>query len=183
MEYDVFISYSRSDVKHIDKFVERLEGLGFRVWIDRKGIESGDSFKSVIVSAIESSAVFVFFNSYNSNKSPWTTKELGVAITMGKPIIPVKIDKAPYSKEDLFDLINLDYVDYSDPVTRETMMDKFINVVISKCPERWEEILAEKKSQEKDVDDKENEKAIKRRRRKEILLCVLLPFHRRPRCR
>ena len=29
MEYDVFISYSRSDVKHIDKFVERLEEMGF----------------------------------------------------------------------------------------------------------------------------------------------------------
>ena len=79
MEYDVFISYSRSDIKQIDKFVERLEKLGFRVWIDRKGIESGDSFKQVIVSAIEKSEVFVCFNSYNSVKSPWTTKELGVA--------------------------------------------------------------------------------------------------------
>ena len=118
MEYDVFISYSRSDVKHIDKFVEHLEEMGFRVWIDRKGIESGDSFKRVIVNAIENSAVFVFFNSVSSSKSPWTTKELGVAINLSKPIIPVKIDKAPYSKEVFFDLINLDYVDYSDPVTR-----------------------------------------------------------------
>ena len=67
MEYDVFISYSRSDVKHIDKFVERLEEMGFRVWIDRKGIESGDSFKRVIVNAIENSEVFVFFNSVSSS--------------------------------------------------------------------------------------------------------------------
>lgn len=143
MDYDVFISYSRSDVKQIDKFVARLEELGFRVWIDRKGIESGDSFKRLIVNAIEQSAVFVYFNSYNSVKSPWTTKELGVATACGKPIIPVKLDKAAYSKEDLFDLINLDFIDYSDPLTRESMMDKFISVVIAKCPERWEEIQAE----------------------------------------
>lgn len=144
MEYDVFISYSRNDIKQIDKFVERLEEMGFRVWIDRKGIESGDSFKRVIVSAIEKSAVFVCFNSYSSVKSPWTTKELGVATACSKPIIPVKLDKSSYSKEDMFDLINLDYIDYSDPITRESMMDRFVNVVISKCPERWEEIQAER---------------------------------------
>jgi formylglycine-generating enzyme required for sulfatase activity len=144
MEYDVFISYSRSDEKQIEKFVSRLEDLGFRVWIDRKGIESGDSFKHVIVNAIEKSAVFVYFNSTNSVKSPWTTKELGVAIACNKPIIPVKLDKASYSKEDMFDLINLDYIDYSDPITHESMMEKFISVVISKCPERWEEIQAER---------------------------------------
>ena len=172
MEYDLFISYSRHDVKHIDKFVERLEELGFRVWIDRKGIESGDSFKSVIVDAIEKSAVFVFFNSSSSNKSPWTTREVGVAITLGKPIIPVKLDKAPYSRECLLDLINLDFIDYSDAVTREMMMEKFVNVVISKCPERWEEICSEKDGAE----EKEDEKEIKRRRRKEIRTCLLLPF-------
>ena len=176
MEYDVFISYSRSDVKMIDKFVDRLEELGFNVWVDRKGIESGDSFKSVIVNAIENSAVFAFFNSYNSNKSPWTTKELGVAINLGKPIIPVKLDKAPYSKEDMFDLINLDFVDYSDLVTRESMMEKFVGVVISKCPERWEQLTAKHRSEQQENDDKDNEKIAKRRRRKEILLCVLLPF-------
>lgn len=172
MEYDVFISYSRRDVKLIDKFVARLEELGFRVWIDRKGIESGDSFKSVIVNAIENSEVFVFFNSAASNKSPWTTKELGVAITLGKAIIPVKLDKAPYNKDCLLDLINLDFVDYSDPVTREMMMEKFVNVVISKTPERWEEICAAQAGEE----EKEDERLVKRRRRKMIRTCILLPF-------
>ena len=169
MEYDVFISYSRSDIKHIDKFVDRLEELGFRVWIDRKGIESGDSFKRVIVSAIEKSAVFVCFNSYSSVKSPWTTKELGVATACDKPIIPVKLDKAPYSKEDMFDLINLDYIDYSDPITRESMMDRFVSVVISKCPERWEEIQAERAMAAGETGVK-NPISVGR-----ILTCILLP--------
>ena len=169
MEYDVFISYSRSDIKQIDKFVERLEKLGFRVWIDRKGIESGDSFKQVIVSAIEKSEVFVCFNSYNSVKSPWTTKELGVATACNKPIIPVKLDKAAYSKEDMFDLINLDFIDYSDPITRDSMMEKFISVVISKCPERWEEIQALHGSPDgQDV----TKRGISNRRK---WACVLLP--------
>lgn len=174
MEYDVFISYSRKDVKHIDKFVERLEKLGFIVWIDRKGIESGDSFKQVIVNAIEKSSIFVYFNSYSSSVSPWTAKELGVAITLGKPIIPVKLDKASYSKEGLFDLINLDFIDYSDPITRETMMEKFVDVVISKCPERWAELNALNNEVSEDGEGKEND-AVKRRRRKDALMGILLP--------
>lgn len=144
MQYDIFISYSRRDVKLVDRFVERLEQEGFRVWIDRKGIESGDSFKTVIVTAIEESAVFVYFNSAAASASTWTKKELGVATACGKPIIPVKLDHAQYSKEAMLDLINLDFIDYSDPVTRSIMMDKFVNVVVSKSPERWAEIQAER---------------------------------------
>jgi len=166
MEYDVFISYSRNDIKQIEKFVSKLEELGFRVWIDRKGIESGDSFKRLIVNAIENCSVFAFFNSANSVKSPWTTKELGVATACGKPIIPIKLDKVPYSKEDLFDLINLDFIDYSDPITRDSMMDKFIGVVISKCPERWQELQAIRAG---------GNPIINKLSKKRILTCILIP--------
>ena len=60
MKNDVFISYSRKDTKIVDEFVSRLESEGFRVWIDRDGIESGDAFKRVIVKAIKESALFLF---------------------------------------------------------------------------------------------------------------------------
>ena len=176
MEYDIFISYCRKDVKQIDKFVERLEKEGFRVWIDRIGIETGDSFKRVIVSAIEQCEVFVYFNSAHTKESIWTTKELGVATTLGKPIIPVKLDKASYCKEDLFDLINLDFIDWSDPMTHESMMEKFVNVVISKCPDRWEEILKEKSTASEDNESSEKNRIIKHHHWKEALTCLLVPF-------
>ena len=170
MEYDIFISYSRRDVKLVDRFVERLEQEGFRVWIDRKGIESGDSFKTVIVTAIEESAVFVYFNSAAASVSSWTKKELGVATACGKPIIPVKLDHAPYSKEAMLDLVNLDFIDYSDPVTRDFMMDKFIGVVVSKCPERWAEIQAERTGTVEELIA-----ANKKLSRGKSMACVLFP--------
>ena len=130
--YDVFISYSRTNQKIVDVFVSRLREEGFSIWIDRKGIESGDSFKSVIVKAISESNIVLFFSSEASNQSKWTAKEIGLATAFSKPIIPIKLDQAKYGNEVLFDLVNLDFVDYTDPFKRKDMMEKLINVLHSK---------------------------------------------------
>ena len=138
MENDIFISYSRRDTDLVDQFVRRFEDEGFRVWIDRDGIESGDSFKRIIVRAIKESELLLFFSSESSNNSPWTTKEVSVAVHYGKPIIPIKIDKALYNEDVEFDLVNLDYVDYTDPKKQEPMMEKLVRTIKSKLPKRVE---------------------------------------------
>lgn len=138
MEHDIFISYSRRDTDLVDQFVRRFENEGFRVWIDRDGIESGDSFKRIIVRAIKESELLLFFSSESSNSSPWTTKEVSVAVHYGKPIIPIKIDKTLYNEDVEFDLVNLDYVDYTDPKMQEPMMEKLVRTIKSKLPKRAE---------------------------------------------
>lgn len=112
--HDIFISYSRQDADIVKKVSEELMSAGYSVWIDKDGIESGDAFKSVIVKAIESCNTIVYFSSYSSNKSYWTTKEISVAIYEGKNIIPIRLDNSKYNSEIKFDLINLDYIDMSD---------------------------------------------------------------------
>ena len=97
----------------MDEFVNRLEAEGFRVWIDRDGIESGDAFKRVIVRAIKESAIVAFFSSEYSNTSPWTAKEINIAVHYDKPIIPIKLDKTVYNDEVEFDLVSLDYFENS----------------------------------------------------------------------
>ena len=136
MEHDIFISYSRKDTDMVDQFVRRFENEGFRVWIDRDGIESGDSFKRIIVRAIKESELLLFFSSESSNSSPWTTKEVSVAVHYGKPIIPIKIDKTLYNEDVEFDLVNLDYVDYTNPETQQPMMEKLVRTIKSKLPKR-----------------------------------------------
>ena len=139
MKYDVFVSYSRKDTRIVDEFVNRLEAEGVRVWIDRDGVESGDAFKRVIVNAIKESALFMFFSSEFSNTSPWTTKEVSIAVHYGKPIIPIKIDKTIYSEDIEFDLVNLDYIDYSDPTMQQPMMEKLVRTIKSKLPQTSED--------------------------------------------
>ena len=128
-DYDIFISYSRADIKTVSDIVNRFEREGYRVWIDKDGIESGDAFKSTIVSAIERSAIFVFFSSENSNKSEWTAKEIGIANARKKVIIPIKLDHSNYNHGVEFDLINLDYIDYSIRAERSSSIDKLVKTL------------------------------------------------------
>lgn len=148
MNHDIFISYSRKDSKIVDEFVNRLEAEGFLIWIDRDGIESGDAFKRVIVKAIKESSIVLFFSSEYSNSSPWTAKEINIAVHYDKLIIPIKIDKTVYNDEVEFDLVSLDYVDYTDPSMRSMMMEKLVRTVKSKLHERWEEICEAKLEEE-----------------------------------
>ena len=68
-DYDFFISYSRRDTTKVTPIVNFLLENGVKVWIDKDGSESGDAFKSVIVSAIDNASTFLFFSSAASNES------------------------------------------------------------------------------------------------------------------
>ena len=111
-EYDVFISYSRKDSEQVLGIANKLTECGYNVWIDQDGIESGDAFKSVIVKAIKRSQLFLFFSSKTANESPWTVKEVNMAVHLKKFIIPVKLDNTEYDDSLLFDLVGLDYISY-----------------------------------------------------------------------
>ena len=53
MTHDIFISYSRKDLKQVITIRDMIkEKLGAESWIDIKGIESGEQFVNVIVRAI-----------------------------------------------------------------------------------------------------------------------------------
>ena len=109
--YDVFISYSRKDSERVNRIVDILSAQGISAWMDKDGIESGDAFKTVIVSAIDNSGVFLFLSSIFSNSSEWTVKEVNLAIYKKKPIIPIRLDETEYNPSILFDLVGLDYID------------------------------------------------------------------------
>ena len=111
-QYDIFISYSRKDSEIVNQFVTSLTNAGYKVWIDREGIMSGDQFKAIIVRAIKNSSIVLFFSSANSNASEWTVKEISYALKKGKTIIPVKLDDAEYDDSIDFDLINIDFIRY-----------------------------------------------------------------------
>ena len=112
MEYDIFISYSRADTQIVDQFVAKLTDAGYRVWIDREGIDGGDEFKTKIVRAIKGSALVVFFSSAKSNASKWTVKEISYSLKKEKPIVPVKLDETEYAESIDFDLIDIDFIQY-----------------------------------------------------------------------
>ena len=164
-KHDIFVSYSRHDTNVVNEFVERLEREGFSVWIDRDGIESGDAFKKIILQAIKSSAVVLFFSSQHSNQSSWTAKEIGVAVKYQKTVIPILLDGSNFNEEVEFDLINLDFIDYQDASLREMMMDRLVKSLKAKIPNP----MGQKKAEETRLkaEAAERERMEEERRRKE----------------
>ena len=128
-KYDVFISYSRKDSEIVNQIVEILSAKGLCSWMDKDGIESGDSFKTVIVSAIEKSGVFLFFSSISSNSSEWTVKEVNLAIYKKKPIIPIRLDETEYNPSILFDLVGLDYIDILTEQIESSIESKLVKSI------------------------------------------------------
>lgn len=160
---DIFISYSRYDSDVVNELVTLLEREGYSVWIDRDGIESGDDFKRVILKAIKESKVVLFFSSEHSNVSDWTAKEIGVAVKYKKHIIPIMLDDSNFNEAVEFDLINLDYVDYSKVLTRLAMRERLFKTLRNKLG------MGSKESERLEAERKAKEEAERARLEKERL--------------
>lgn len=116
MNHEVFISYSRKD-KDIADFVSNvLKDNSIKYWIDKEGIYSSSNYKELIVDAIEVSKAVIFISSENSNASINVIREIGYAVNMNKPILPLMFDDAPYAKSIRFDISDIDQIDFKNPV-------------------------------------------------------------------
>lgn len=151
MEKEIFVSYSRHDSTIVDAIVHRLESKGFSVWEDRNGIESGEDFKRVIVRAIENCKVVLFFSSRHSNVSEWTAKEIGVAVYEEKHIIPILLDHSKYNPAVKFDLINLDFLDFTNLSLWDKMMVQLEKTLSIKCSHHTEAGSSSENQRKKDV--------------------------------
>lgn len=58
-EYDIFISYSRTDEFVVDRLRDSLKGQGLNVWFDRTNINGGDEWLERITHGIRTSRLFV----------------------------------------------------------------------------------------------------------------------------
>lgn len=113
MDHQIFISYSRKDSEVIKPICAVLNELNVRYWIDIEGVYSGKNFKDVICNAIKKAKLVIFISSVNSNASENVAKEIGLADEYGKTIVPVRIDKSPYSPRIDYDLSCIDSIDFS----------------------------------------------------------------------
>ncbi len=141
-KYDIFISYSRRDSETVLPVVKNLESEGYTVWIDVYGIESNEQFKEKIVSVIENSTVMIFFSSKDSNNSSYTAKEIGIAISRQKPIIPIKLDNTRYNRSVEFDLININFLDYA--ASPQKTMEKLLQTLEKYCGKSKQQLEEER---------------------------------------
>src|SRR5712672_1134518 len=92
MAHDVFISYSHVDKATADAACATLERNGIRCWIAPRDITPGDEWSAAIIKAIDQCRAMVLIFSQNANNSRQIRREVERAITVGIPLVPVRIE-------------------------------------------------------------------------------------------
>ena len=114
-EYFAFISYSRKDLDIATAIKKEIETIcNCECWMDMEGIESGDQFEDIIISAIENSKIVIFLMSNNSMSSEYSKKEMRYADSIKKKIVPITIDGSEPRGWFLFNFGGTDVIDYNN---------------------------------------------------------------------
>ena len=97
-QYDIFISYRRTDGKDIARALkESLSARGYRVFLDYDALQDG-VFDRRILDAIDSAPIYILLLTAHCldrcvNENDWVRLELEHALTHGKQIVPLVPDK------------------------------------------------------------------------------------------
>lgn len=109
----IFLSYSRRDFALVNRLYEDLQARGLQVWMDRDAIQAGSLWRTSIVDGIQNCRVFLLVVSTASQQSSNVAKEVSLAESNGKPILPLKIDDTPISPDFSYSLAGIQFVDMS----------------------------------------------------------------------
>jgi adenylate cyclase len=114
MSRDIFISYSRKDSPEALALAEQLRREGMSVWIDQHGIGGASEWAAEIAKAIRDSSSILLLISEHSVSSDAVQKEVALASSRKKPILPVVLRRTvlPVSLE--YHLAGIQRVRYED---------------------------------------------------------------------
>jgi len=95
-EYDIFLSYHRTDDEWTKRFVDALSKQGMEVWYDEI-IKAGESWREKLEEGLRQSRNIVFVVTPETARSNWMALELGAALALKKPLIPIVDEDTPLS--------------------------------------------------------------------------------------
>lgn len=92
MKKDVFISYSSKDFDKVNSVKNILEINGISCWMAPQCIPPGSSYAKEIPMAIKNCKVFLLMLTSKSQESQWVPKEVSLALSETKCVIPFVIE-------------------------------------------------------------------------------------------
>lgn len=92
MKRDVFISYSSKDFDKVNNVKSILEINGISCWMAPQCIPTGSSYAKEIPVAIRNCRVFLLMITSRSQESQWVPKEVSLALSECKCVIPFVIE-------------------------------------------------------------------------------------------
>lgn len=118
MARGVFVSYRRTDLELAKRLADELRSAGVDVWYDAD-LVGGDDWRAAIVAAIEKVQIVVLLYSPEVEHSAEVAKELAVAASEKKRIVPVRLADVMPSGAFLYEMARLNWVDaFPDPDRR-----------------------------------------------------------------
>ncbi|MBW6501488.1 MAG: TIR domain-containing protein [Bacteroidales bacterium] len=119
MPHEVFISYSSVDKTAAETVCLILEQNGISCWIAPRDITPGLDFAEGIIDGIKSSKLFILVYSSNSNNSKQVIREVDRAVHAGLPVINLRLEDVPLSKQLEYYLSSVHWLDALKPPLEE----------------------------------------------------------------
>ncbi len=134
MKHDIFISYRRSDRELVANVVRRLEQCGVGVWYDVE-IEGGADWRETIVEALTEADMLVIFFSEDCNNSRQLKKELAIADSLGKPVVPILIENTQPRGAYLYELADRNWIQaFPDPMSKVEELVEHLTMLARNTP-------------------------------------------------
>jgi len=92
--YRVFVSYSREDLALVNKLQRHLKSIGALPMFDQH-IKYADRFSEEIRRQISYAHIFITLITEKSKESPWVLQEIGYAMGLRVPVLPLALDQPP----------------------------------------------------------------------------------------
>ena len=132
MTYDIFVSYRRSDRELVARIVSRLENRGVSTWYDAE-IEGGADWRETIVEALTNSGMLVIFFSEQCNSSRQLKKELAVADSLAKAVVPILIEDTQPKGAYLYELADRNWIQaWPDPTAKIDELVEHLVALVAK---------------------------------------------------
>lgn len=107
----VFVAYSKKDFEIVNSIIQKIQAQGVKLWLN--DFESGENFAEKIVSELKASDCVLFFHSSNTNESQWIVRELNYALSIGKQVVPLKLDDSELSDVLNFHLDKVNFLQWN----------------------------------------------------------------------
>lgn len=95
----IFVSYARQDKDIVDREIEGLERLGYRLWYDRRDIQAGVEWCPELDQAIDACTCLLVFATHNSVAAKWVAREIAYGLAQDKPLVIVYWEQVEFSTE------------------------------------------------------------------------------------
>lgn len=131
MKKDVFISYSSTDFDTVNSIKVVLETNQISCWMAPSSIPPGSSYAYEIPNAIKNCTIFLLMLSERSQVSQWVPKELSLALSAGKTVLPYMIEKCELT--DTFNFFLTDVQRFEIFESQSENLKHLINRIKAEC--------------------------------------------------